>query len=233
MLFPRMFRVAALVVTPLLAAGCSASTDDDVAEEQGATDNALTSSAAEGTKLTTTARLNLRNGPSTSDEVLRIMSVGTVVTSLGESRNGFIHVSAGGDDGWAYSTYLRSSGGGSTHSSGKASSAGDDDDDDNVGGGGTPSGTAQTCKASFYDEGQKTANGERFDPNGLTAAHKTLPFNTRIRVTNTANGKSVDVRINDRGPFVAGRCLDLARGAFTRIASTSAGVATISFQVLH
>ena len=58
----------------------------------------------------------------------------------------------------------------------------------------------------------------------MTAAHKTLPFNTRVRVTNPANGKSVVVRINDRGPFVSGRCLDLARGAFMVIASVGAGV---------
>jgi rare lipoprotein A len=81
-----------------------------------------------------------------------------------------------------------------------------------------------TCGVSYYDTGSRTANGERFDPNGLTAAHKTLPFNTRVRVTNPANGKSVIVRINDRGPFISGRCLDLARGAFVMIASVSTGV---------
>jgi rare lipoprotein A len=81
-----------------------------------------------------------------------------------------------------------------------------------------------TCGVSYYDTGSRTANGERFDPDGLTAAHKTLPFNTRVRVTNPANGKSVTVRINDRGPFISGRCLDLARGAFVMIASVSTGV---------
>jgi rare lipoprotein A len=89
-----------------------------------------------------------------------------------------------------------------------------------------------TCEASFYADGSRTANGESFDPNGLTAAHKTLPFNTMVRVTNRANGKSVTVRINDRGPFVSGRCLDLARGAFTKIASTSAGVIDARYEVL-
>jgi rare lipoprotein A len=89
-----------------------------------------------------------------------------------------------------------------------------------------------TCKASYYDTGTTTANGERFDPNGLTAAHKTLPFNTRVRVTNNANGKSVVVRINDRGPFIEGRCLDLARGAFTTIASIGSGVITAKYEVL-
>ena len=64
------------------------------------------------------------------------------------------------------------------------------------------------CGASYYDEPQLTANGETFNPNALTAASKTLPFNTRVKVTNVANGKSVTVRINDRGPYVSGRCLD-------------------------
>ncbi|GAB3867301.1 hypothetical protein GCM10027610_121410 [Dactylosporangium cerinum] len=92
--------------------------------------------------------------------------------------------------------------------------------------------TTGTCKASYYDTGSRTANGESFDPNGLTAAHKELPFNTRVRVTNLANGKSVVVRINDRGPFVSGRCLDLARGAFVTIASVSAGVINARYEVL-
>lgn len=81
-----------------------------------------------------------------------------------------------------------------------------------------------TCGASFYDEGQLTANGETFNPDAMTAAHKTLPFDTRVRVTNPANGKSVVVRINDRGPYVSGRCLDLTSAAFAAIASLSAGV---------
>jgi peptidoglycan lytic transglycosylase len=89
-----------------------------------------------------------------------------------------------------------------------------------------------TCGVSYYSTGSVTANGESFDPDGLTAAHKTLAFNTRVRVTNTANGKSVVVRINDRGPFVSGRCLDLARGAFATIASLSSGVITAKYEVL-
>lgn len=92
--------------------------------------------------------------------------------------------------------------------------------------------SAPSCGASYYDTGETTANGEPFDPNGLTAAHKTFAFNTKVRVTNTANGKSVVVRINDRGPFVDGRCLDLARGAFERIASLSSGVITVRYEVL-
>jgi rare lipoprotein A len=98
-------------------------------------------------------------------------------------------------------------------------------------GGGTVT-SKGTCGASFYDTGSRTANGEPFNPDGITAAHKTLAFNTRVRVTNRANGKSVVVRINDRGPFVAGRCLDLSRGAFKEIASLSAGVLTVDYEVL-
>jgi rare lipoprotein A len=90
-----------------------------------------------------------------------------------------------------------------------------------------------TCQASYYtDEGSRTASGEIFHVNDFTAAHKTLPFNTRVRVTNVSNGKSTVVRINDRGPFAAGRCLDLTTAAFTAIASQSAGVATVKYEVL-
>ncbi|MFC4016768.1 septal ring lytic transglycosylase RlpA family protein [Micromonospora sp. GCM10011542] len=89
-----------------------------------------------------------------------------------------------------------------------------------------------SCGASFYSDGQLTANGESFNPNELTAAHKTLPFNTKVRVTNPANGKSVTVRINDRGPFVDGRCLDLSRAAFATIASVDVGALTVRYEVL-
>ncbi|WP_374538402.1 septal ring lytic transglycosylase RlpA family protein [Micromonospora aurantiaca (nom. illeg.)] len=89
-----------------------------------------------------------------------------------------------------------------------------------------------SCGASFYAEGQMTANGETFNPNALTAAHKTLPFNTKVRVTNPDNGKSVVVRINDRGPFIDGRCLDLSRAAFATIAATSLGHVNVRYEVL-
>ncbi|MGV9976649.1 septal ring lytic transglycosylase RlpA family protein [Micromonospora wenchangensis] len=89
-----------------------------------------------------------------------------------------------------------------------------------------------SCGASFYDEGQLTANGENFDPGAMTAAHKTLPFNTKVRVTNPANGKSVTVRINDRGPFIDGRCIDLSRAAFAAIASVDLGELTVRYEVL-
>lgn len=81
-----------------------------------------------------------------------------------------------------------------------------------------------TCGVSYYSDGSRTADGEAFNPNDFTAASKTLAFNTRVRVTNPANGKSVVVRINDRGPYVSGRCLDLTSAAFAAITSLSAGV---------
>jgi rare lipoprotein A len=74
-----------------------------------------------------------------------------------------------------------------------------------------------------------TANGERFYPWNMTTAHPYLPFGTRLRVTNQNNGKSVIVRVNDRGPFYGGRILDLSTGAFSQIASTSRGVANVCF----
>jgi rare lipoprotein A len=98
-------------------------------------------------------------------------------------------------------------------------------------GGGTVT-SSGSCEASYYGDGQKTANGENFDPNAFTAANKTLPFNTRVKVTNPKNGKSVVVRINDRGPFVAGRCLDLTTAAFAAIASLSSGVIDVKYDVL-
>ena len=98
-------------------------------------------------------------------------------------------------------------------------------------GGGTVT-SSGTCGASFYGDGSRTADGEVFDPNAFTAANKTMPFNTRVRVTNAANGKSVVVRINDRGPFVSGRCLDLTTAAFAAISSLGAGVITVKYEVL-
>ncbi|GAA0376798.1 hypothetical protein Acor_31210 [Acrocarpospora corrugata] len=89
-----------------------------------------------------------------------------------------------------------------------------------------------SCGASYYDEDQATASGERFNPNALTAAHRTLPMHSRVRVINPANGASVVVRINDRGPFVNGRCLDLSRAAFDAIGNLSAGEMYVRYQIL-
>ncbi|MBA9001828.1 septal ring lytic transglycosylase RlpA family protein [Thermomonospora cellulosilytica] len=88
------------------------------------------------------------------------------------------------------------------------------------------------CQASYYWDPQPTASGERFDPEALTAAHKTLPMHSRVRVTNKNNGRSVVVRINDRGPYIAGRCLDLSRAAMRTVGGTGAGVIPVEYQVL-
>lgn len=89
--------------------------------------------------------------------------------------------------------------------------------------------------ASWYGpgfHGRLTANGERYNQNGLTAAHKTLPFGTQVRVTNLRNGRSVIVRINDRGPFVGGRVIDLSKGAASVIGLVSSGVAPVQLEIL-
>ena len=93
--------------------------------------------------------------------------------------------------------------------------------------------SAQTGHASWYKMGKVTANGERFNPNGLTAAHRTLPFGTRVRVKNLKNGRSVVVRINDRGPFIKGRVIDLALGAARKIGLHRSGTARVALQVLN
>jgi peptidoglycan lytic transglycosylase len=91
---------------------------------------------------------------------------------------------------------------------------------------------AGTCQASYYEDGFRTASGEAFDPNGLTAANRDLPFNSLVRVTNQANGESVVVRINDRGGSYGNRCLDLSRGAFSTIADVGQGVVDVRYEVL-
>lgn len=82
---------------------------------------------------------------------------------------------------------------------------------------------AQCGRASWYALHSKTASGERMNPSALTAAHRSLPFGTRLKVTNRNNGRSVVVRINDRGPFIKGRMLDLSKGAAGRLGFISSG----------
>lgn len=94
----------------------------------------------------------------------------------------------------------------------------------------------ETGKASFYADkfqNRKTANGERYNAHQPTAAHRTLPFGTKVKVTNVNNGKSVVVRINDRGPFVRGRVIDLSRSAFANIGDLSAGLVKVRLEVLR
>jgi peptidoglycan lytic transglycosylase len=89
-----------------------------------------------------------------------------------------------------------------------------------------------SCGASYYDEPQMTANGETFNPDALTAASKTIAFDTRVRVTSVDTGRSVIVRINDRGPYIAGRCLDLSRAAFDAIDNLGKGAVTVKYEIL-
>jgi rare lipoprotein A len=97
---------------------------------------------------------------------------------------------------------------------------------------------AQTVgTASFYgnnpgEGGPLTANGERYNPSGMTAAHRTLPFGTRVRVTSPRTGRSVVVRINDRGPFIGGRIIDLSAGAARAIGLNKTGIGTVRMDVL-
>ena len=87
--------------------------------------------------------------------------------------------------------------------------------------------------ASYYKSGKRTANGERFNPNGLTAAHRSLPFGTKLKVTNPRTGRSVVVRVNDRGPFIRGRVIDLSLGAARVIGLTASGVGRISYTIIR
>lgn len=82
---------------------------------------------------------------------------------------------------------------------------------------------AQCGSASWYALHSKTASGERMNPAAMTAAHRTLPFGTKLKVTNQRNGKSVIVRINDRGPFIKGRVLDLSKAAAKTLGFVSSG----------
>ena len=87
--------------------------------------------------------------------------------------------------------------------------------------------SAQCGSASWYALYSQTASGERMNPAELTAAHRTLPFGTKLKVTNQKNGKSVVVRINDRGPFIKGRVIDLSKAAANRLGFISTGVTNI------
>ena len=94
---------------------------------------------------------------------------------------------------------------------------------------------AATGQASWYGPGfygNRTASGEILRPGTYTAAHRSLPFGTRVRVTNLNNGRSAVVRINDRGPFTGGRIIDLAHGAASDLGVTSSGLATVRLEVL-
>ncbi|WP_419870127.1 septal ring lytic transglycosylase RlpA family protein [Chryseobacterium sp. CT-SW4] len=93
----------------------------------------------------------------------------------------------------------------------------------------------KTSYASFYHDkfnGRKTASGEIFDNSKFTAANRTLPFGTKVKVTNLKNGKEVIVRINDRGPFHASRVLDITKAAFSEIGNTDLGTIPVSYEIV-
>jgi rare lipoprotein A len=92
---------------------------------------------------------------------------------------------------------------------------------------------AKVGMASFYTEGSRTASGERLNPAELTAAHPSLPFGTRVRVTSIDTGRSVIVRVNDRGPFVKGRALDVSYSAAKQLDMTQRGVAKVKMEVVQ
>lgn len=114
--------------------------------------------------------------------------------------------------------------GGGSSSSGSSSSAAKKGD-----------GKVEKGQASYYADkfhGRATASGEKYDKRKMTGAHRTLPFGTIVRVTNTATGASVDVRINDRGPFKAGRVVDVSRAAAEKLGMIQAGVINCTVQVI-
>jgi rare lipoprotein A len=87
--------------------------------------------------------------------------------------------------------------------------------------------------ASFYSEGTRTASGEQFNPNALTAAHPNLPFGTKLRVTDVATGRSVVVKVNDRGPFVPGRVVDVSYSAAATLGIIGRGTAKVKLDVVE
>lgn len=139
-------------------------------------------------------------------------NVASASKSSGASRRASTQSSSKSSDDESKPTRTASSG-----SSGSRSASG------YSGGGGGESGMA-----SYYWQPQRVASGGWFNPNAMTAAHKTLPFGTKVRVTNRHNGQSVVVTINDRGPFVAGRVIDLSSAAAGVIGMKGAGVVPVS-----
>ena len=87
--------------------------------------------------------------------------------------------------------------------------------------------------ASFYGHQSQTASGEKFNPQELTAAHRTLPFGTRVRVTDVATGRSVTVRVNDRGPFVPGRIVDVSASAAETLGISGRGISKVKLDVVE
>ena len=127
-------------------------------------------------------------------------------------------------------------GGSNSKSSEGSKSSSPDENDDGSSKSGDSAGQSGSCPMSYYGggdgfDGQQTANGEIFDTNKLTAAHKTLPFGSQVKITNEANGKSVTVRINDRGPYHGNRCFDLSKAAMEAVGGVGTGQITGKYEV--
>jgi rare lipoprotein A len=119
-----------------------------------------------------------------------------------------------------------------SHHASKAQAPGNSWLDSNASIGSQSTGRGFSGKASYYgnESGSRTASGQRFNQNALTAAHRSLPFGTKLRVTH--RGQSVIVTVNDRGPFIRGRVLDLSKGAARAIGLTGAGVGHVTAEVV-
>ncbi|WP_203964911.1 septal ring lytic transglycosylase RlpA family protein [Actinocatenispora thailandica] len=94
-------------------------------------------------------------------------------------------------------------------------------------------GDSGSCKAVYTSTGSTTASGQKFDANAMTAGNMTLPIGTKVQLTNPSNGKSVTVKINDRGPYSGDSCFLLTSGAYAKIASLDSDTATVDYQVLY
>ena len=203
-----------------------------------------TKHAKDGASTHTTSDVNVRTAPTPKASIVTSLAEGTGVKVTGDARGNWVEVRANGHTGWVYRTHLsgkvpaaqpikhaepvKHKGGDTSRDTTRPSRHHAKDGDSNKG-----SGRADArCVASFYDEPQSTASGEQFNPNAMTAAHKSLSLGTHIRVTNVRNGRSVVVRINDRGPYVAGRCVDLSRASFAEIADLGQGTTPITYTVL-
>lgn len=126
--------------------------------------------------------------------------------------------------------------GGGESSGDEGSTGGSADENDGPSNSGKSAGESGSCPMSYYGggdgfDGKQTANGEIFDTNKLTAAHKTLPFGSKVKITNSANGKSVTVRVNDRGPYHGNRCFDLSKAAMEAVGGVGAGQINGKYEV--
>lgn len=190
---------------------------------------ATSTSGARGSAWTTTG-LHLRTSGSMSARILTVLPRGTELNRTGATSGPWVQVTSSRGNGWVHSAYLTTHG--SSSSSSSKTSATSTRSTASTSRSSSRADISGSCSASYYDEPQMTASGERFDPSAMTAAHKTLPLGTRVKVTNSRTGASTVVRINDRGPYVAGRCLDLSKAAFASIADISAGVTPVTYTVL-